>query len=63
MTITSSTGGQIVKTKDGLIHHTNPKRFADDENNTVERVKFDLSALLPNEVKLTGPVGRIVTFK
>jgi hypothetical protein len=66
MSITSSTGGRIVTTPDGLIHHCNTDRFITDSGKgsgvaDVE-IKFDFSAF-PNAVVATSSTGRIIKFK
>jgi hypothetical protein len=77
MTITSSTGGRIISIPGGLIHYGNTDRLITEPEVTVrvagrvgrptkisveEGLKFDFSAFL-SPVSLTGPRGRVVSFK
>lgn len=63
-TITSSTGGTIITSASGLIHHSKPDRQATETAKFLANgaPKFDFSAFL-NSVKLTAKTGRIIKFK
>lgn len=65
MTITSSTGGRIIEVEGGLVHYGNTERFDFDRQNDVERteLKADWHPLFLTPVVLTGPAGRVVSFK
>jgi hypothetical protein len=66
MTNISSTGGTIKQTKTGLIHYGNTEKFivepTDDVKDSTE-FKCEWHSYFAPEVKLTGPAGRIITFK
>ncbi len=64
MTKTSSTGGKIVQTKTGLIHHANTDRLITESENehSKQNLAYDFSQFnTPIPVNIIP--GRVVIFK
>lgn len=63
-TITSSTGGKIVPTKNGLIHYANIDRLITESESVQsdQTLTYDFSQF-PTTVPVNTVPGRIITFK